>query len=128
MGKYGDTDHTPKTLLASSIPELKTNPEAIDVDLLCDEESAAGGSGILWVELVLCVSLKEGSLSYAGVAHDDDLAVDAMVVGVHWVGGPPRRRERGTAIYRLPSSTTAHTCLLWHTLSELVRSGSALTL
>lgn len=89
-----DTDHTPKTLLASSIPELETNFETINMYFLCDEECAASGSCVSWVEPVLCVSLEEGSLSYARVAHDDDLTVDAMVVGVHWVGGPPRRRER----------------------------------
>jgi hypothetical protein len=86
-----DKYHASKTLLASRIPELETNLEAVDMDLLGDEKGAAGGGGVFWVESVLGVSVKERGFAYARVAHDDDFRVDAMVVagvdvGVHGGG------------------------------------------
>ncbi len=57
--------HTPESLLTGSVPQLEANFEAINVDLLCDEESAAGGSSVLWIELVLGIALKETSFANA---------------------------------------------------------------
>jgi hypothetical protein len=51
------TDHTAKTFLASSVPELETNLDTVDGNLLGDEKSTGCGGGVLWVELVLSVSL-----------------------------------------------------------------------
>ena len=51
------TNHTTKALLASSVPKLETNLDAIHGNLLGDEKSTGGGIGVLGVELVLSVSL-----------------------------------------------------------------------
>jgi hypothetical protein len=96
-----NTDHTSKPLLSCSVPELETNLDAVDMDLLCDEKGAAGRSGVLGVELVLSVALEEGGFAYTRVAHDDDFGVDAMVeagddVGVH--GWRTTARESGATI------------------------------
>lgn len=83
--------HATKTLLTSSVPELEADFEAVDEDFLGDEEGAAGGGCVFWVESVLGVSVEEGGFANARVAHDDDFGVDAMVVagvdvGVHGGG------------------------------------------
>ena len=51
------TNHTTKALLASSVPKLETNLDPIHGNLLGDEKSTSGGSGVLRVKLVLSVSL-----------------------------------------------------------------------
>jgi hypothetical protein len=55
--------HASESLLTGSVPQLQANLEAIHVDLLRYEESAAGGGGVLGVELVLRVTMEETSLS-----------------------------------------------------------------
>ena len=91
----GLAHHTPESLLTGSVPQLEANFDAINIHLLCDEESAAGGSSVLWIELVLGIALKKTSFANAWkamrnevgremiltrVAHNDDLAIDAMVI------------------------------------------------
>jgi hypothetical protein len=61
-GRQG-TDHAAKALLTGSIPELEADFDAIHGYLLGDEECAGGGCGVLWVELVLSVTLKEAGLA-----------------------------------------------------------------
>ena len=57
--------HAAKPLLPRGVPELQPDLDAVDGDLLGDEERAGGGGGVLWVELVLGVSLEETGLANA---------------------------------------------------------------
>ena len=70
----------------------------MDIDLLCDKEGAAGGCGVLWVELALGIALEETCLANARVTHDDDLAVDAVVnegrISLHGEGRPAAQRKK----------------------------------
>ena len=51
------TNHTTEALLASSVPELETNLDAIHGNFLCYKKSTSGGRGVLGIEFVLRVSL-----------------------------------------------------------------------
>lgn len=117
------TDHAPKALLASSVPELEADLEAVDMDLLCDEKGAASGGGVLWLELVLSVPLEEGGLADARITHHNDLGVDAVVdamveagadVGVH----------RWTTTAQVSSRPISSTTIYGQSNSELARPGS----
>lgn len=59
------TYHASEPLLTGSVPQLQADLEAIHVDLLRYEESAARRGGVLGVELVLGVSMEETSFSDA---------------------------------------------------------------
>jgi hypothetical protein len=105
MSDRKGTDHAAKPLLTGSVPELEANFDAVHGYLLCDEECAGGGRGVLWVELVLSVSLEEAGLANTlkmlwvtarkreeetptTVAHDHDFSVDTLLesgppVGIH---------------------------------------------
>lgn len=52
-----NTDHATEALLASSVPKLETNLDAVHGNFLGDEKSTSCGSSVLWIELVLSVSL-----------------------------------------------------------------------
>ena len=51
------TNHTTEALLASSVPELETNLDAVHGNFLCYKKSTGSGCGVLGVEFVLSVSL-----------------------------------------------------------------------
>jgi len=57
------THHASEPLLTGSVPQLQADLEAIHVDLLRYEESAARRGGVLGVKLVLRISMEETSLS-----------------------------------------------------------------
>lgn len=84
------TDHTPKSLLASSVPELQPHLDTAHYHFLRDEQRAARRGCIFRVEFVLNVAVEERRLANTRTAHDNNLGVDAAVdgEGVHG-GGPP---------------------------------------
>ena len=96
----GLAHHTPESLLTGSVPQLEANLEAMDIDLLCNKEGAAGGCSVLWVELALGIALEETSLANARVTHDNDLAVDAVVnegrISLHGEGRAAAQRKKKT--------------------------------
>ena len=51
------THHTTEALLASSVPELETNLDAVHGNLLCYKKSTGSRCGVLGVVFVLSVSL-----------------------------------------------------------------------
>ena len=55
--------HAAKPLLAGGVPQLQSDLEAVDVDLLGDEEGTGGGGRVFWVESVLGVAMEETGLS-----------------------------------------------------------------
>jgi hypothetical protein len=50
------TNHTTEALLASSVPKLETNLDAIHGNFLCYEKSTGSGCGVLGIEFILSVS------------------------------------------------------------------------
>lgn len=97
--------HTPESFLTRCVPQLQTHFDTVHVDLLGHEKCAARRGCVLRVELVLCVALKEAGFADAWdvrmsavrdiekrrgrrtrVAHNDDLAIYALVVPTTRVG------------------------------------------
>ena len=56
--------HAAKPLLPRGVPELQPDLDAVDGDLLGDEERAGGGGGVLGIELALRVSVKKTGLAH----------------------------------------------------------------
>ena len=52
-----NTDHATEALLASSVPKLESNLDAVHGNFLGDEKCTGCGSSVLWIELILSVSL-----------------------------------------------------------------------
>lgn len=58
-------DHAAKSLLSCCVPELEANFEAVDIDLLSDEEGTGCGRDVLGIKFVLRIPMKETRLSDA---------------------------------------------------------------
>jgi hypothetical protein len=56
-------DHASKSLLSCGVPKLQTDFDAVDKNLFGYKKGAAGGGGILWVELVLGIPIEETGLA-----------------------------------------------------------------
>lgn len=69
----GEAHHATKPLLSCRVPELKADFEAVDINLLGNEEGTSGRRHVPGIKLVLRVAMEETGLSNACVG---DIGVD----------------------------------------------------
>lgn len=76
VGGKEEADHAAESLLSCRVPELEADFEAVDVNLLGDEEGTSGGRHVPGIKLVLCIPMEKTGLSNA---------YGGITVGLRWI-------------------------------------------